>query len=206
MVITEISNQKKKGRYNLFVDGEFYSGIDAEGIVKAGLKVGFETSKEQLDEIIIESEKRSAFAKLIDIISRQMKTKKEIESKLIQYGYNKIAIKLAIKQAEEYGYINDKEYALLLTKAKSNKSRAEIKQALFQKGINSALIKEAVDQISEQDEKKTAGEFAYKYMKNKEVNQKTLSSLYAYLARKGFDSQTINSVLRFFKSDFEGEE
>ena len=42
-------------------------------------------------------------------------------------------------------------------------------------------------------------------MKNKEVSQKTLASLYAYLARKGFSSQIINSILRFFKSDFEGE-
>ena len=38
MVITEISAQKKKGRYNLFVDNSFYSGIDAETIVKS-LKV-----------------------------------------------------------------------------------------------------------------------------------------------------------------------
>lgn len=206
MVITEISNQKKKGRYNLFVDGEFYSGIDAEGIIKAGFKVGFEIEKEKLDEIIIESEKRSAFVKLIDTISRQMKTKKEIEKKLIQCGYNKSAVQLAIKQAEEYGYIDDREYANILTRSKANKSKAEIKQALFQKGINSSLINDVLMKISEEDEKERAKELAQKYMKNKDVSQKTLSSLYAYLARKGFDSQIISSVLRFFKSDFEGEE
>ena len=65
MIITEISSQKKKGRYNLFVDGSFYSGVDGETIIKAGLKVGKEVDKQFLEEVILESETRSAFEKLL---------------------------------------------------------------------------------------------------------------------------------------------
>ena len=36
MIITEISPQKHKGRYNLFVDDAFYSGIDDEVIDDSG--------------------------------------------------------------------------------------------------------------------------------------------------------------------------
>ena len=134
-----------------------------------------------------------------------MYSKRDVRSKLEKYGFNSSAIELAIKQAEEYGYINDKEYALMLTKSKSNKSKAEIKQALFQKGIASTIIKEATDDISEQEEKNKALELAKKYMKNKEINQKTLASLYAYLSRKGFYGAAVTNALRFFKTDFEEE-
>ena len=33
MVITDISAQKKKGRYNLFVDNVFYSGVGEEALI-----------------------------------------------------------------------------------------------------------------------------------------------------------------------------
>ena len=201
MVITEINAQKRKGRYNIFVDGTFYSGLDAETIIKAGLKVGVEIDKEGLEEIVLESETRSAFEKLIGVISRQMYSKKDLETKLFKYGYNKSAIDGAIAKAEEYGYINDELYAKMLVDAKPLKSKMEIKNALFLKGINSNLIAEQTEKISIEEEIERALKIAEKYMKNKEINEKTIAGLYNYLARRGFVSASINKVLRAYKYD-----
>ena len=131
MIITEISAQKRKGRYNLYVDGAFYSGVDAETIVKAGLKVGSEVDKKSLDELIMECEVRSAFDKLIGLISRQMYSKRDLEKKLLDKGYSHECIKKATEKAEEYGYINDELYAKLLVESKTLKSKREIKNSLF---------------------------------------------------------------------------
>ena len=206
MVITEISSQKKKGRYNIYVDYEFYSGIDAEAIIKFQLKEGIEIEQEKLENIVIDAEKRSAFDKLVDIISRQYNSKSEIKNKLIKKGYNIKAIDLAIKQAEDYGYINDLQYAESLVKSKSNKSRAEIKQILFQKGVDKNIIQQTALVISPEQEKENVIKLAQKYMKNKQPDQKVLQSLYAYLFRRGFDRAAINSAIRLYKQDFEGEE
>ena len=167
MIITDINPQKRKGRYNLYVDGGFYSGIDAETIVKAGLKTGIEVSKERLEELVIESETRSAFEKLIGIISRQMYSKRDIYQKLLKYGYSDICIQRAIEKAGEYKYIDDKAYAKALVESKPLKSKLEIKNALFIKGIKSVDAEEYLEKISQEEEAERAIVLAKKYMKNK---------------------------------------
>lgn len=204
MIVTEINAQKRKGRYNLYVDGTFYSGLDAETIIKAGLKVGSEVDKKTLEEVVLESETRSAFEKLLGLISRQMYSKKDIEKKLTGYGYSMECINRATAKAQEYGYINDELYAKLLVDSKNLKSKREIKNSLFLKGISSNIIDEKLEVIDNEEEKQRAVTIAKKYMKNKEVNEKTMAGLYGYLARRGFMTESINAVLRIYK--FEGVE
>lgn len=206
MVITDIQSQKKKGRYNLFVDGVFYSGIDAETLVKSALKKGSEIEKPRLEELVKSSEVRSAFDKAINILSRGEQTKKDIKQKLLKYGYKESIIDEAIKKAEEYGYINDKEYAKMLVKAKSLKSRKEIKYSLYTKGVDRNIVDEVSETISDNEESERAIAIASKYMRNKEVNSKSLAGLYAYLYRKGFMVDCIKRALKEYKiDDFEGD-
>ena len=201
MIITDISAQKRKGRYNLFIDGAFYSGVDAETIVKAGLKIGKDIDKTTLEELVLESEVRSAFEKLLTLISRQMYSRRDLEKKLFGYGYSSQCVEQTIIKAEEYGYINDDIYAKLLVESKTLKSRREIKNTLFLKGINSDLIEEKISEIDSEEEKQRAIIIAKKYMKNKDVNEKNMAGLYAYLARRGFVGESINAVLRMYKYD-----
>ena len=204
MIITDISAQKRKGRYNLFIDGAFYSGLGAEAIVKNGLKVGKEVSKQDLEKIVIESEERSAFDKLITIIARQMYTKFEIKQKLLKYGYSDLVIDSVIKKAEEYGYVNDALYAKLFVDSKQNKSKMEVKSLLYKKGISKGIISDQVLVLDEKKERENALMLADKYMKNKEINQKSLAGLYGYLSRKGYSSSSVNVALRKYKfEDFE---
>lgn len=201
MIITQITAQKRKGRYNLYVDGSFFSGLDDETIVKASLKVGKEVNKEELEELIIESETRSAFEKIINLISRRMYSKRDLINKLKDYGYSKKCVNGAINKAQDYGYINDELYAKLLVESKPLKSKMEIKNALFLKGINSNLADTQLNKISVEEESERAIILAEKYVKNKEINEKTIAGLYGYLARKGFKTESINRVLRKYKHD-----
>lgn len=201
MEITNITAQKRKGRYNVFIDGSFFSGIDGESLIKSGLKVGQTVDKQQLEKLVIETELRSAFDKVLGLISRCLYSKQTVKQKLEKYGYSQQCIANAIKKAEEYGYINDKEYAKALVESKTLKSKMEIKQALFQKGICSNISNEATDVIDEKEEKQRALTIATKYMKNKEVNKKNMANLYTYLSRRGFVGSSVNYVLNYFKFD-----
>ena len=203
MIITEINQQKKKGRYNLYIDGSFYGGVDAETIVKNGIKVGMEIDQVFLENVIIESETRLAFEKLLNLISRQMYSKKDLELKLFNKGFSKIVVDRAVAKAEEYGYIDDQLYAKLLVESKPLKSKREIKNALFLKGLSSNIIEDKICKIDEEEETSRAKVISEKYIKNKEINEKTMSGLYAYLARRGFNSGSISKVLRMYKYEVE---
>lgn len=198
MVISKITPQKRKGRYNIYVDGEFFSGIDDFAIVQTGLKEGMEIGEEKLKEVVFSCEVRSAFEKLVDLLS-VMRSKKDLGDKLKTKGYAKEVIESALKKAEDYGYIDDREFAKCFAASKKNKSRLEIREALINKGIKREIIDEVLSGISNEDERNIASALAEKYMKNKPVDQKTLSNLYAFLARKGFGSEMISSIIRKYR-------
>lgn len=198
MVITEISPQKKKGRYNIYIDGEFFSGIDELALLQAGFKVGKEVTKSELEEKVVETSVRSAFDKIMDLLLYPQ-SRRDIFNKLYKKGYSKDVIERAIKKAEEYGYINDSEYAASLVESKRQKSKLELKSELIKKGVSAGIINEALENVSWQDEKERAIEVAQKYMKNKEVSAKTLASLNGYLLRKGFGYDITGEVLKKYK-------
>ena len=204
MIITEITEQKKrKNRCNLYVDGEFFSGLDQIAVFKAGLKVGKEVSKEELEEVVFESEKSSAFEKIANLVSKQMYSERDLRNKLKNYGYADAPIGGAIALAKEYKYISDKEYARALVESKPLKSRLELKNALFQKGICSSFAENALLAVSEEDELKRAEDLAEKYLKNKEKDQKTFALLYNFLLRKGFSSAQIKKILAKYKFEYD---
>lgn len=203
MVITDINAQRRKGRYNIYVDGEFYSGLDMETIVKASLKVGSIVDEKKLKELVFESEKRSAFSKASDLLSRQMYSEKDLISKLIKKGYSKEVAKAAASQLSEYKYISDEEYAKLYVESKPLKSKREIKNKLMQKGVSREDIEQATSAISQEDEEKRAFSLAKKYVGNKEIDENALRKLYAFLYRKGFTQESIQKVIRAFKIDID---
>ena len=185
MVITDISAQRRKGRFNLCVDGQFYSGIDEMAIVQWGLKKGQEIEEKKLKDIVRESETRCAFDRALNLLSVP-RPKKDVVDKLIKYGFSAEVAKLAADKAEQYNYINDSEYARMMVEAYKTSSKLELKNKMFKKGLSPATISAALEGLDEGSEQEKAKAVAQKYMKNKEPNQKTLLALKGHLARKGF--------------------
>ena len=107
--ITDITQQKKKNRYNLFVDGKFYSGIEFESLVKYSIKIGSEFDKKALDNIILESESIVAFNKALKLITKNLKSESEIIKYLNDKGFIESVIQNVVLKLKEYNYINDEE-------------------------------------------------------------------------------------------------
>ena len=118
-------------------------------------------------------------------------------------GINVSGINLAIKLAKEYGYINDETFARNFVSQYSNKSKRELKNKLYLKGINKNIIDEVVNDIDPDKEIEVAGRLAEKYMRNKTIDKKSLSNLYSYLLRKGFDNSCCMNIIKKYKCDIE---
>lgn len=200
MVITELSRQRRKGRFNLCVDGQFYSGIDEMAVVQYGLKVGQEFEEKKLKEIVRESEARSAFDKALGLLSIP-RSKKDVVDRLIKYGFSAEVAQQAAKKAEEYNYINDRELARMMVEAYRTSSKLELKNKMFKKGISAGTIAEVLEGLDEGGEEEKAKLVAAKYMKNKEVNEKSINGLLGHLARKGFSMATTRKVAKAYNRE-----
>lgn len=189
--ITDITKQKKKGRVNVFLDGEFYCGIDEFTALSLRIAVGKEYDEDELNEIVTESEKRSAFDKAAKYVSFRPRTEREIKKYLSDKEYPPEIADYAVAKLAEYGYVNDfrfcREYVRAYSvKAGVNKIRAD----LMRLGAKREAIDEALDEIENQSE--AAYRAAQKWARTHKSFD--VRKLKAHLYAKGFESDDINSA------------
>ena len=81
--ITDIKEQlKNKKRVSVYLDGEYYCGLDLVTALKYRLKVGEFIEEERLVEIQYTSEMQACFDKALTFISSSVKPEKQIKDKL----------------------------------------------------------------------------------------------------------------------------
>jgi regulatory protein len=195
-VITKLKLQtKNKNRVNVYLDEEYVCALQLETIMRFQVKEGMQVTKEQLLTMQLDSEKEQAYLKVLNLISKSMKTKVQIERYLKQKGYAQKTVKYVTSKLEEYNYVNDALYAKLYIKQEAKKSGVnKIRQQLFLKGVPKEVLEEALLELPNQEQE--IEHLIEKYMKNKEYTKKEVSKLYAYLLRRGFTYDQIKPFIK----------
>ena len=195
ITITDITNQKNKEKFNLFVDGEFYAGVLKETAIANNFFVGKQLGKAELDDILTESEAKQAFAKASDYLGTRLHSKFELKTKLTKKGYAKDAIRLAINRLENYGYVDDKAFASTFVNANLKLSKKMLENKLFAKGISKQIVAEVLANISSDEQYQSCYNAAQKYLRGKNA-QEVREKLCAHLQRKGYDYACVCRVIK----------
>lgn len=185
-VITDLKVQvKNKKRVSVYLDGEYFCGLDLFTTMLHRLKVGMQIDEKTLANIQIESEQNIAFDKALKYLERSVKTERAIRQKLSSYGFLNEVIDVVVEKLKGYSYIDDKDYAERYVSTYSNrKGKRLIKAELKQKGVNEKDIESALNGV--ENELENAVNLAKKYAKNKPNDQKNFAKCYKYLLSKGF--------------------
>lgn len=194
--VTKIEYQKNnKERVNLYLDDEFFAGLSLETAIKFSLKEGKEVDEKKLQEFLFEDNKQKAFSKATDLVSKFVKTEKQMADYLKGKGFEEKVVEETMKKLKEYGFINDEAYVESFVNFKKNVAGAKkIKQELFAKGINQNLLSK-VDEMLDGESENACMVQAEKYMKNKEKTIENKAKLNRFLLSKGFDFADINKVI-----------
>lgn len=203
MIITDITKQKTKDRFNLFIDGEFFAGISLETLVVNKLKKGQEISETFLNVLKNEETLVEAKNKAIKYVSLRLKSQKEIITYLKQKGYNEDVIDLVLQLLKEYKLVDDQMVAKAYINSHPGYGRKLITLKLLQKGINKEIIDKCCNELEFSSEKIES--IAFKYLKNKTLDAKTSAKLYRFLASRGFELNEISkTVKKLFKEQDNG--
>ncbi|MDD4849417.1 MAG: regulatory protein RecX [Gemmiger sp.] len=207
--ITDIK-ETKRGRYALFLDGEFAFSLDEATFAGAGLHIDDEPEEYWLHTLQSQSDTRKALDKAMDLLSLRDHAAGELYQKLCR-KFDPPSAAAAVAKAQELGLLNDESFARrrageLLRK---RKSRREILSDLSQKGVDRAVAATVVEELftpeppDPADPDATEGEnpelataralvarqYAYKLAQGKRQN------VAAALARRGFAHSVIRAVL-----------
>lgn len=152
MTLTDI-RRTKKGRFSIYVDGEFAFSISALVLAECGAEPGVQLTPQQLYAIQQADCAEAAKQKAFRLLSAKSYTGKQLADKLASLA-DEETVQAVVEQMRGYGYINDLDYALRRSRDLVNLkglSLASVCQELRRQGVDEETVQEALAQFDDDD-------------------------------------------------------
>ena len=184
----------------LFLDGVYFDSVDAGCIPKLCLRVGLEIGVEVLQKLIQADEGMRAKNYALELLSSQSYSKNQMIYQLRQKGFGTEAINITLEDLEQLGHIKDENFAKKWV-ARRQRSKPKGKKVLEHELANQSIDKTTVDRvlagIHDAEETNIALQLAQKQVKRYQslAPQVAKRRLHGFLLRRGFDYETVQSVI-----------
>lgn len=203
MTITDIT-KTKKGRYSLFLDGEFLFSLHLDSYLKSKIKIGQQVTVEFLEEMRLADEYLSAKENALNILARSQKSCGMLAEKLSRF-YGEEAVEQTIQRMLELGLLDDLDYAQRFSRDCINLrkySKQRTVQELKKRKIPPSIIEQALEQFDEEDgEVEQIIALILKKYKSKIMDYDGLEKTKAALARRGFSFTDIKEALTVIEEE-----
>ncbi len=202
MRITKIEPQKKrKDRYNIYIDDEFYFGLDENVVLKFGLREKDEIDKELIERIEGEEVVAKAYNATVNFLKTRERSKKEISDKLKTKEYSLSVIKKILAKLENLDLVNDKRFAQMFVRDRIKlkpKGKRVLRLELKQKGIDGDIIEKVLEDILDKKKESELVEKVFKKIESRYSNlppAEQKQKIIKYLLGKGFEWNIIERVV-----------
>jgi regulatory protein len=149
----------------------------------------------------------------VGALARRMRTVAELKRLLrarveeAESEYGQTLIELVIRRLKDRGYLNDSQYAAYFSALRRDNQklgRMRVVTDLKVKGVHGEVIEKAVDAAFEGvSEEQQAREYLRRKRMVKPKDQKATARIFRQLARAGFGSKTIFTILKNWDVDDE---
>ncbi len=194
--ITAIRIQKKnKERVSIDLDGKFAFGLSR--IVAAWLQVGQVLSDVEIEKLQNEETIESAYQRALNLLSYRPRSAAEIQEKLQKQEIADEVIDGILARLQQSDLVNDRKFARLWVENRSEfspRGRRALRYELRKKHISPEIIEEVLAEIDEAELAYRAAAGKVRILKKKD-RQEFKRKLSGFLARRGFDYETITPVI-----------
>lgn len=209
--ITKIETQKRKGRYNVYLDGEYAFPIDESVLVKYVLFKGMEVSKEFQEQLEEEDNFSKAFSRAVNYLSYSLRSEKEVRDDLLKHEFTLDTAEKAIEKLREMKYIDDLTYAESYTRTAANlngKGPYTIRQELKKRGVPESIVEQALLQYPLEQRIENGVAAASKVLKRtkQSSSKEATNKIRQNLMQKGFNSDEIAEILTHVDTEKEEED
>lgn len=199
-IVTKITTQKQKGRYNLYLDEQFYCGISENVLVNFQLAKGMELDEATLTALKEADQKSQAYQLALNYLSYQLRTERQMRQYLKEHEINQATIEDNIAQLKTLGYLDDQAYANSFVRTMMNtdlKGPKVIAQKLKANGVSDSQIEQALLQFTPEAKQAIGLKLAKKLAKRyqREAFKTQQQKIYQGLMTKGFNSNEIKAIL-----------
>lgn len=209
-MVSKIEPQKRKGRYNVFINDEFAFGVDEEVLIRFELKKGLHVTKEFQKKIENEDTFYKAYQKTLNYLSYSLRTEKQLRDYLFknELGHFNERIIEKLKAAK---LVDDLNYAQSFVRSKANvnqKGPRNIEQDLKQRGVADDYIVTALDEYPEEQQIENAIDLAEKKWSKTKNNSEfeTVQKIKKYLINKGYSFEIADQALAAIDTEKDEDE
>jgi len=195
-IITALEPQRRqRDRISVFLDGEFAFGLpDTEA---ARLHVGQELSEAAIADLRAIDALTRAFDRAVSLLARRPYSAAEIRRSLAAKEVAPGVIDDVLARLEALGYVDDAAFAQYWVENRERfrpRGARALRYELRQKGIADAIIRQVLDGLDSAESAYTAAQDQTRRLRG--LDQRTFRArLSAFLARRGFDYDTVREVV-----------
>lgn len=205
MVITAISSSpRRNGRFDVVINGSVAATLSIETIERLQLKVGAPVD-ERLDAVLQrEAALVATYDRALNMLALRARSAAELRRLLLKKKEPADLVDPTIERLLRAGFLDDGSFARQFARSKllgAGLSRRRVQQELARRGVARDVAESALaDVVSEEhvDEEDGLQRVAKKKLKSLERLEPAVQRrrLYAFLARRGYDSDDIARTLR----------
>lgn len=165
-----------------------------------GLCIGLSIESHIIEKLIAADEAMRAKNNALSVLKDNIYSKTQMVKHLENQGFTDNTIQQIVIELIQSGHIRDREFAVKwVQRRQKSKPRGFIllKQELIEKGVDRDTVDQVLSELDEKDETDLVLQIAEKRSKAYKglPIQTARRRLHAYLARRGFDSDTILRVM-----------
>ncbi|MCS7056507.1 MAG: RecX family transcriptional regulator [Thermoflexales bacterium] len=202
-VITALKAQQGKERVNVYLDGEFAFSLALVHAV--WLKIGQRLSDDEVAALRAADTVEQVRLRALDFIAYRPRSVWEVQRRLKRAGADDVAIAAVIERLKAAGLLDDDAFSRAWVDSRMRtrpRSKRMIAWELRRRGVSSADIAAALEEVDEDDAAyRAAAQRLPKLQGLAPMERKR--KLHAYLARKGFDYETIERAIQQVESSVE---
>lgn len=166
--ISKITAQKRRGRYNVYLDGHYAFPVTESVLVQFRLMKGMELDKDQVRAITTANQQAQAYSQILDYLSYQMRSESEVIKKLHELETPEKFIAPIMAKLRDRRLVDDHQYAISYVQTMmttSLKGPGVIRQHLRLKKIGENDIAAALQNFTVDDQLEHARKLAQKLFK-----------------------------------------
>ena len=166
--ISKIEAQKRRERYNIYLDGHYAFPVAESVLIKFRLMKGLELDKAQVAAITTADAQAQAYSRMLDYLAHSLRTESDIVKKLRDLETPEQFIAPILQKLRDQHLVDDHEYAASYVRTAmitSLKGPGVIRQHLRAKKIGENDIESALAQFTPERQQENAAKLAQKLFK-----------------------------------------
>ena len=212
--ITAITaSARHPGRFEVLVDGKSVATLSLDGIERLGLRIGVQYSESLANRIATEAAALHTYDRAVAMLAARPRAARDLERVLVRKGEPAEYVAAAVQRLIALGILDDAQFARQFIRAKiagAGLSRRRLQSELWRRGVAREMIDSALAEVMAEDEVDEDAQIATVAAKK----LRTLRSadpavvrrrLYAFLARRGYESSAIRRVIEALAANGDDE-